>query len=93
MAEQEVQRNFKTVDIIDYSMQSNPTQVHDAFDQIITSKVVDGLETKKREVSARMFSDKEEISVEEPEVEVQTEPQTEPEIQTEPPAESTETQT
>ena len=73
MAEQ----NFKTVDIIDYSMQSKPTQVHDAFDQIITNKVVDGLETKKREVSARMFSDKEEISIEEPEVEVQTEPEPE----------------
>ena len=73
MAEQ----NFKTVDIIDYSMQSNPTQVHDAFDQIITNKVVDGLETRKREVSARMFSDKEEISIEEPEVEVQTEPEPE----------------
>ena len=81
MAEQEVQRNFKTVDILDYSMQSNPTKVNDAFDQIITSKVVNGLETKKREVSARMFSDKEEISVEEPEieepkVEVQAEPET-----------------
>ncbi len=73
MAEQ----NFKTVDIIDYSMQSSPTQVHDAFDQIITSKVIDGLETKKREVSARMFSDKEEISIEEPEVEVQAEPEPE----------------
>ena len=58
-------------------MQSNPTQVHDAFDQIITSKVVDGLETRKREVSARMFSDKEEISIEEPEVEVQAEPEPE----------------
>ena len=77
MAEQEVQRNFKTVDIIDYSIQSNHTSVNDAFDQIITSKVVDGLETKKREVSARMFSDKEEISIEEPEVEVQTEPEPE----------------
>ena len=77
MAEQEVQRNFKTVDIIDYSMQSNPTKVNDAFDQIITNKVVDGLETKKREVSARMFSDKEEISVEEPKVEVQAEPEPE----------------
>ena len=81
MAEQEVQQNFKTVDIIDYSMQSSPTQVHDAFDQIITSKVIDGLETRKREVSARMFSDKEEISIEEPEiekpeVEVQAEPET-----------------
>ena len=73
MAEQ----NFKTVDIIDYSMQSSPTQVHDAFDQIITSKVIDGLETRKREVSARMFSDKEEIPVEEPEIEIQAEPEPE----------------
>ena len=77
MAEQEVQQDFKTVDIIDYSMQSNPTSVNDAFDQIITNKVVDGLESRKREVSARMFSDKEEISVEEPEVEVQSEPEPE----------------
>ena len=77
MAEQVAQQNFKTVDIIDYSMQSNPTKVNDAFDQIITSKVIDGLETKKREVSARMFSDKEEISIEEPEVEVQAEPEAE----------------
>ena len=71
MAEQATQRDFKTVDIIDYSMQSNPTSVNDAFDQIITNKVVDGLETKKREVSARIFSDKE------PEVEVQAEPEPE----------------
>ena len=77
MAEQTVQRDFKTVDIIDYSMQSKPTQVRDAFDQIITNKVVDGLETKKREVSARMFSDKEEISIEEPEIEVPAEPEPE----------------
>ena len=77
MAEQNVQQNFKTVDIIDFAMQGKPTKVNDAFDQIITSKVVDGLETKKREVSARMFSDKEEISVEEPEVEIQAEPEPE----------------
>jgi len=77
MAEQATQRDFKTVDIIDYSMQSKPTQVHDAFDQIITNKVVDGLETKKQKITARMLSDKEEISIEEPEVEVQTEPEPE----------------
>ena len=78
MAEQTTQRDYKTVDIIDYSMQSNPTQVHDAFDQIITNKVVDGLETRKREVSARMFSDKiEEPEIEEPKVEVQAEPEPE----------------
>ena len=87
MAEQEVQQDFKTVDIIDYSMQSSPTQVHDAFDQIITSKVVDGLETRKREVSARMFSDKEEISIEEPKIE-----EPEVEVQAEPEPETTETQ-
>ena len=85
MAEQEVQRTFKTVDIIDYSMQGNPTKVNDAFDQIISNKVVDGLETKKREVSARMLSDKEEISVEEPEIE---EPKVE--VSTEPEAKTTE---
>ena len=79
MAEQTAQKSFKTVDIIDFAMQSKPTKVNDAFDQIITSKVVDGLETKKREVSARMFSDKEEISVEEPKVEV---PVVEPEAET-----------
>ena len=77
MAEQATQRDFKTVDIIDYSMQSNPSKVNDAFDQIITNKVIGGLETKKREVSARMFSDKEEKSNEEPEVEVQAEPEPE----------------
>ena len=87
MAEQATQRDFKTVDIIDYSMQSNPTQVHDAFDQIITSKVIDGLETKKREVSARIFSDKEEIAIEEPEIE-----EPEVEVQAEPEPETTETQ-
>ena len=87
MAEQAAQQDFKTVDIIDYSMQSSPTQVHDAFDQIITSKVIDGLETRKREVSARMFSDKEEISIEEPEIE---EPKVE--VQAEPEPETTETQ-
>ena len=87
MAEQEVQQNFKTVDIIDYSMKSSPTQVHDAFDQIITSKVIDGLETRKREVSARMFSDKEEIAIEEPDTE---EPKVE--VQAEPEPETTETQ-
>ena len=78
----QTQQDFKTVDIIDYSMQSNPSKVNDAFDQIITNKVIGGLETKKREVSARMFSDKEEISIEEPEIEVPTEPEPEtPETQ------------
>ena len=41
MAEQEVQRTFKTVDIIDYSMQGNPTKVNDAFDQIISKSNIE----------------------------------------------------
>ena len=58
MAEQEVQGEPKTVDIIDYSMQNKPTKVADTFNQIMSAKVVDSLATKKQEISAQMFADK-----------------------------------
>ena len=74
MAEQTAQRNFKTVDIIDFAMQSKPTRVNDAFGQLISNKVVDSLATRKQEVSAKMFADK----VEEP----TSEPISEPEAET-----------
>ena len=70
MAEQQAQQDFKTVDIIDFAMQSKPTKVNDAFGQLISNKVVNSLATRKQEVSAKMFSDKEEDpAIEEPEVE------------------------
>ena len=90
MAEQETQRDFKTVDIVDFSMQGNPTRVNDAFGQLISDKVVDYLATKKQEVSNNMFADKVEV---EPEEEIQAEPEevvTEP--ITEPEEETTEVQ-
>ena len=74
MAEQQAQKNFKTVDIIDFAMQSKPTRVNDAFGQLISNKVVDSLATRKQEVSAKMFADK----VEEP----TSEPISEPEAET-----------
>ena len=74
MAEQQAQKNFKTVDIIDFAMQSKPTKVNDAFGQLISNKVVDSLATRKQEVSAKMFADK----VEEP----TSEPTSEPEAET-----------
>ncbi len=74
MAEQQAQKNFKTVDIIDFAMQSKPTKVNDAFGQLISNKVVDSLATRKQEVSAKMFADK----VEEP----TSEPISEPEAET-----------
>ena len=78
MAEQQVQQDFKTVDIIDFAMQSKPTKVNDAFGQLISNKVVDSLATRKQEVSAKMFTNKEEDpAIEEPEVEAQTEPEPE----------------
>ena len=82
MAEQETQRDFKTVDIVDFSMQGNPTRVNDAFGQLISDKVVDYLATKKQEVSANMFQPREQ---EPAEVEVPSEPevQAEPEAGTE----------
>ena len=78
MAEQQTQQNFKTVDIIDYAMQSKPTRVNDAFGQLISNKVVNSLASRKQEVSAKMFTNKEEDpAIEEPEVEAQTEPEPE----------------
>ena len=81
MAEQQTQRDFKTVDIIDFSMQSNPTRVNDAFGQLISDKVVDHLATKKQEISAKMFKPKE-VEPAEAEVEVQAEPEAETEAET-----------
>ena len=75
MAEQTVQQNFKTVDIVDFAMQGKPTKINDAFGQLISNKVVDSLATRKQEVSAKMFADK----VEEPTTEV---PVVEPEAET-----------
>ena len=78
MAEQQAQQDFKTVDIIDFAMQSKPTKVNDAFGQLISNKVVDSLATRKQEVSAKMFSKKEEDpAIEEPTVEVPVETETE----------------
>ena len=82
--EQKQQQEFKTVDIVDFSMQNNPIKVNDAFNQLISSKVVDMLATKKQEVSNNMFADREDEPEEiqaEPE-EVVTEPITEPEEDT-----------
>ena len=81
MAEQETQRDFKTVDIIDFSMQSKPTRVNDAFGQLISDKVVDHLATKKQEISAKMFKPKE-VEPAEAEVEVQAEAEAETEAET-----------
>ena len=75
MAEQTVQQNFKTVDIVDFAMQGKPTKINDAFGQLISNKVVDSLASRKQEVSAKMFADK----VEEPTAEV---PVVEPEPET-----------
>ena len=77
MAEQETQRELKMVDIVDFSMQDKPVKVTDAFNTLISDKVVDSISTRKQEVSAQLFADK----LEEPSVEVE-----------EPPAETTETQ-
>ena len=76
------------VDIVDFSMQDKPIKVTDAFNTLIADKVTSSIDTRKQEVSAKMFADKiEEPSVEEPA------PTQEPTTVEEPPAESTEIQT
>ena len=78
MAEQQAQQDFKTVDIIDFAMQSKPTRVNDAFGQLISNKVVNSLASRKQEVSAKMFTNKEEDpAIEEPTADVPAEPEAE----------------
>ena len=84
MAEQETQRELKMVDIVDFSMQDKPIKVTDAFNTLIADKVTNSIDTRKQEVSAKMFADK----IEEPSVEASVE---EPTVE-EPPAETTEVQ-
>ena len=79
-AEQPTQKEFKAVDIVDYAMSSQPIRVNDAFDSIIADKVISSLATRKQEVSAQMFNDKQETPAE-VEVEVQAQ-STEAEAQT-----------
>ena len=69
MAEQTAQQNFKTVDIVDFAMQGKPTKINDAFGQLISNIVVDSLATRKQEVSAKMFADKVDEPISEPEAE------------------------
>ena len=57
MAEQSTQKDYKTVDIVDFAMQGKPTKSNDAFGQLISNKVVDSLASRKQEVSAKMFAD------------------------------------
>jgi hypothetical protein len=74
MAEQPVQKEFKAVDIVDFAMGAQPIKVDDAFNSIIADKVISSLASRKQEVSAQMFQDKQEIPAE---VEVQSEPEAE----------------
>ena len=85
MAEQETAREIKTVDIVDFSMQDKPIKVTDAFNTLISDKVVDSIASRKQDVATSMFTNK----IEEPSVEASVE---EPKVE-EPPAEPTETQT
>ena len=80
MAEQEVDKEIKMVDIVDFSMQDKPVKVTDAFNSLISNKVVDSIASRKQDIATSMFTSKiEEPSIEEPKIE-------------EPPAETTETQ-
>ena len=58
MAEQEVNKEIKTVDIVDFSMQDKPIKVTDAFNTLISDKVVDSITSKKQDVASSMFTSK-----------------------------------
>ena len=67
MAKQQANKEIKTVDIVDFSMQDKPVKVTDAFNSLISNKVVDSIASRKQDVATSMFTSKvEEPSVEEP---------------------------
>ena len=67
MAEQEANKEIKMVDIVDFSMQDKPIKVTDAFNTLISDKVVDSIASRKQDVATSMFTSKiEEPSIEEP---------------------------
>jgi len=66
MAEQQTPKEITTVNIVDFSMQDKPIKVTDAFNTLMSNKIVDSLVAKKQEVSTQMFTNK----IQEPEVEV-----------------------
>ena len=72
MAEQEANKEIKTVDIVDFSMQDKPIKVTDAFNSLISDKVVDSITSRKQDVATKMFSNKEMPTTGEPEVEAET---------------------
>ena len=58
MAEQKINKEIKTVDIVDFSMQDKPIKVTDAFNTLISDKVVDSIASRKQDVASSMFTNK-----------------------------------
>lgn len=49
-------KNYSFEDIVDYSMQDNPTKVMDAFNSLIAPKVMDGLAAMKQQVASNYMN-------------------------------------
>lgn len=43
-------------DILDATVDGEPTKVQSAFDQLVGQRIMDALETRKREIASSMFS-------------------------------------
>ena len=46
------------MDIVDFSMQDKPIKVTDAFNTLISDKVVDSIASRKQDVATSMFTSK-----------------------------------
>jgi hypothetical protein len=51
-------------DIIDAAVEQEPTKMQTAFDQLIGPRIMDALETKKKDIAASMFSSDDEVTAE-----------------------------
>lgn len=63
-------------DILDATVDGEPTKVQTAFDQLVGQRIMDALEARKREIASSMFSaNKEEDQSQEEQEETDTEAQ------------------
>lgn len=52
---------YSIQDIIDATVDGEPVKVQAAFDHLMGQKIMDSLETKKREIAATMFNSADEV--------------------------------
>lgn len=52
---------YSIQDLIDASVEKEPTKMYDVFDQLIGPRVMDALESRKKDIASSLFNSKAEV--------------------------------